>query len=85
MVEILLTRVIVQTKVTLPLNLLLGLSVLTIAFLLGVALIPKKQRKSNNISTRNYKTCKYYSGSHILKCAVNPHLPCSECKDYDSI
>jgi hypothetical protein len=28
-----------------------------------------------------YKKCPYFSGSEYLKCAINPSLPCSECKE----
>lgn len=85
MIEILLTRVIVQTKATLPLNLATGLSILMIAVLVGILLIPERKRETKNKRSEKPKSCKYYSGSHILKCAVNPHLPCDDCKDFDPI
>lgn len=31
-----------------------------------------------------FKVCKFFSGNmDVLKCAINPHLPCDKCKEFE--
>jgi hypothetical protein len=32
-------------------------------------------------SSRIFAACDYFSGSDLLKCAVNPHIPCGQCPE----
>lgn len=31
------------------------------------------------------KSCKYYSGNSLLKCAINPMILCADCRDFSQV
>lgn len=85
MLQLLLVHIILRTKR----DLLLDWETLTgILVLLPILILishPKVKIKDKKVVGIDPKSCSYYSGNYQLKCAVNPHLPCNECKEYDPI